>query len=198
MVLGKCLLLRHLCMFNFRKGVREVILRRGSQLESASGNHPCRSEKANTTTAHLGRLDRYRKISARRHPRGYENTPRPIGPPRCVWFGVEVKPIGEGGGSRYPLLGFTTYFTREKVPPIHTLAAPEIQNQKVSLKLQKPISQFLRPHLRPTRDRLRVREVVAALWAQPNDVHAVLQAGHIPTAELIPLKIGLLSWASSM
>ena len=30
MALGKCILLRHLCMFNFRKGVREVILRRGS------------------------------------------------------------------------------------------------------------------------------------------------------------------------
>ena len=30
MALGKCLLLRHLCMFKIRKGVREVILRRGS------------------------------------------------------------------------------------------------------------------------------------------------------------------------
>ena len=30
MALGKCLLLRHLCMVNFRNRVREVILRRGS------------------------------------------------------------------------------------------------------------------------------------------------------------------------
>ena len=30
MALGKCLLLSHLCMFNCRKGIREVILRRGS------------------------------------------------------------------------------------------------------------------------------------------------------------------------
>ena len=31
MALEKYLLLRHLCMFKLRKGVREVILRRGSQ-----------------------------------------------------------------------------------------------------------------------------------------------------------------------
>ena len=30
MALGKCLLWHHLCMFNFRKRVPEVILRRGS------------------------------------------------------------------------------------------------------------------------------------------------------------------------
>ena len=39
------------------------------------------------------------------------------------------------------------YSPREKAPPTDTLAAPEIQNQKVSFKLQKPISQFLPPHL---------------------------------------------------
>ena len=32
------------------------------------------------------------------------------------------------------------YSPREKAPPTDTLAAPEIQNQKVSFKLQKPIS----------------------------------------------------------
>ena len=47
------------------------------------------------------------------------------------------------------------YSAREKAPPTDTEAAPEIQNQKVSFKLQKPISQFLPPHLRPTWDRLR-------------------------------------------
>ena len=30
MDLGKCIVCRHLCMFHFRKGVREVILRRRS------------------------------------------------------------------------------------------------------------------------------------------------------------------------
>ena len=75
MALGKCLLLRHLCIFNVRKGVGEVILRRvivrrGSRSESASGNPPGRSEKANTKTAHLGRLARDRKFSTCRHPRG--------------------------------------------------------------------------------------------------------------------------------
>ena len=49
---------------------------------------------------------------------------------------------------------------REKAPPTDTVVALEIQNQKVSFKLQKPISQFLPPHLRPTWDHLRVREVV--------------------------------------
>ena len=67
------------------------------------------------------------------------------------------------------------YSPREKAPPTNTLAALEIQNQKVSFKLQEPISQFLPPHLRRTWDRLWVREVVAALWALPNGVHAVLQ-----------------------
>ena len=40
--------------------------------------------------------------------------------------------------------------------------------------------------------------MVAAFWALPNDVHAVLQVAQIPTAELIPLKFGLLAWASSI
>ena len=40
--------------------------------------------------------------------------------------------------------------------------------------------------------------MVAAFWALPNDVHAVLQAAQIPTAELVPLKFGLLAWASSV
>ena len=39
---------------------------------------------------------------------------------------------------------------------------------------------------------------MAAFAALPDDVHAVLQAAHIPTAELIPLKFGLLAWASSI
>ena len=90
------------------------------------------------------------------------------------------------------------YSPREKAPPTDTVAAPEIQNQKVSFKLQKPISQFLPSHLRPTWDRLRVREVVAAFWALPNDLHAVLQTAQILTAELVPLKFGLLAWASSI
>ena len=40
--------------------------------------------------------------------------------------------------------------------------------------------------------------MVAAFWALLNDVHAVLQATPVPTAELIPLKFGLLVWASSI
>ena len=36
-----------------------------------------RSDKANTKTAHLGRLARDRKFSTCRHPTGYENTPPP-------------------------------------------------------------------------------------------------------------------------
>ena len=40
--------------------------------------------------------------------------------------------------------------------------------------------------------------MVAAFWALPNDVHAVPQAAHIPTADLLPLKFGLLAWASSI
>ena len=90
------------------------------------------------------------------------------------------------------------YTAREQPPPIDTTAPPDIQSQKVSHKIHKPISQFLAPHLRPSWDRLRTREVVAAFWALPNDVHAVLQAAHIPTADLVPLKFGLLAWASSV
>ena len=40
--------------------------------------------------------------------------------------------------------------------------------------------------------------MVAAFWALPNGVHAVVQAAHIPTADLVPLKFGLLAWASSV
>ena len=54
------------------------------------------------------------------------------------------------------------YLAHEKAPPPDTDAAPEIENQNVSYKLQEPISQFLPPHLRPTWDRLQAREVVAA------------------------------------
>ena len=90
------------------------------------------------------------------------------------------------------------YTAREQPPPIDTTTPPNIQSQKVSHKIHKPISQFLAPHLRPSWDRLRTREVVAAFWALPNDVHAVLQAAHIPTADLVPLKFGLLAWASSL
>ena len=90
------------------------------------------------------------------------------------------------------------YSARRKAPPIDTLAAPEIQMQKVSFNLQKPIRQFLPSRLRPTWDRLRVREVVAPFWALPSDVHAVLHTTQIPTAELIPLKFGLLPWSSSI
>ena len=88
------------------------------------------------------------------------------------------------------------YTAREQPPAIDTVTPPEIQSQKVSHKIHKPISQFLAPHLRPSWDRLRTREVVAAFWALPNDMHAVLQAAQIQTAELVPLKFGLLAWAS--
>ena len=37
------------------------------------------------------------------------------------------------------------YTAREKSPPVDTDAGPEIQSQKVSYKLHKPISQFLPP-----------------------------------------------------
>ena len=87
---------------------------------------------------------------------------------------------------------------REKPPAIDADAPPEIQSQKVSHKIHKPISQFLAPHVTPSWDRLRTREVVAAFWALPNAVHAVLQAAQIPTAELVPLKVGLPAWASSV
>ena len=90
------------------------------------------------------------------------------------------------------------YTAREQPPAIDTVTPPEIQSQKVSHKIHKPISQFLAPHLRPSWDCLRTCEVVAAFWALPNDVHAVLQAAQIPTAELVPLKFGLLAWASSV
>ena len=90
------------------------------------------------------------------------------------------------------------YTAREQPPPIDTATPPDIQSQKVSHKIHKPISQFLAPHLRPSWDRLRTREVVAAFWALPNDVHAVLQAAQIPTADLVPLNLGLLAWASSI
>ena len=90
------------------------------------------------------------------------------------------------------------YTAREQPPPIDSATPPDIQSQKVSHKIHKPISQFLAPHLRPSFDRLRTREVVAAFWALPNDVHAVLQAARIPTADLVPLKFALLAWASSV
>ena len=90
------------------------------------------------------------------------------------------------------------YTAREQPPAIDTATPPEIQSQKVSQKIHKPISQFLAPHLRPSWDRLRTREVVAASWALPTDVHAALQAAQIPTADLVPLKFGLLAWASSV
>ena len=90
------------------------------------------------------------------------------------------------------------YTAREQPPSIDTATPPDIQSQKVCHKIHKPISQFLAPHLRPSCDRLRTREVVAAFWALPNDVHAVLQAAHIPITDLVPLKFGLLAWASSI
>ena len=90
------------------------------------------------------------------------------------------------------------YTAREQPLAIDTVAPPEIQSQKVSHKIHRAISQFLAPHLRPSWDRLRTREVVAAFWAQPNDVHAVLRTAKIPTAEFVPLKFGLLAWASSV
>ena len=90
------------------------------------------------------------------------------------------------------------YTAREQPPSIDTTTPRDIQSQKVSHKMHKPISQFLAPHLRPSWDRLRTPEVVAAFWALPNDVHAVLQAAHIPTADLVPLKFGLLAWAYSI
>ena len=90
------------------------------------------------------------------------------------------------------------YTAREQPPPIDTATPQVIQSQKVSHKIHKPISQFLAPHLRPSWDRLRTREVVAVFWALPKDVHAVLQAAQIPTANLVPLKFGLLAWASSV
>ena len=65
------------------------------------------------------------------------------------------------------------YTAREQPPAIDTVTPPEIQSQKVSHKIHKPINQFLAPHLRPSWDRLRTREVVVAFWALPNDVHAV-------------------------
>ena len=40
--------------------------------------------------------------------------------------------------------------------------------------------------------------MVAAFWALPNGVHAVLQTAQIPTTDLVPLKFGLLAWASSI
>ena len=90
------------------------------------------------------------------------------------------------------------YTARKQPLAIDADAPPEIQSQKVSHKIHKPIIRFLAPHLRPSWDRLRTRKVVAAFWALPNDVHAVLQVAQIPTAELIPLKFGLLVWASSI
>ena len=90
------------------------------------------------------------------------------------------------------------YTAQEPPPPFDTTAPPDIQSQKVSQRIHKPISQFLAPHLRPSWDRLRTREMVAAFWALPNDVHVFLQAAHIPTADLVPMKFGLLAWASSV
>ena len=90
------------------------------------------------------------------------------------------------------------YHPKEKAPSPDADTAPDMQNQKVTHTLQKSISQSLPEHLRPMWDRLKVREVVSAFWAIPNDVHNVLQAAHIPTIELIPLKHHLLVWASSV
>ena len=90
------------------------------------------------------------------------------------------------------------YTAREKGPAMKAHVPPEIQSQKVSQKIHKPISQFLAPHLKPSWDRLWTHEVVAAFWALPNDVHAILQAAQIPTTELIALKFSLLAWASSI
>ena len=91
---------------------------------------------------------------------------------------------------------WSLYSAREKAPPTDTDAAPEIQNQKVSFKLQKPISQILPPP--PQANVGPPLDGPTAFWALPNDVHAVLQAAQIPTAELNPLKFGLLAWASSI
>ena len=63
------------------------------------------------------------------------------------------------------------YTAREQPPPIDTTTPPNIQSQKVSHKIHKPISQFLAPHLRPSWDRLRTREVVAAFGPR--------QQGHV-------------------
>ena len=42
------------------------------------------------------------------------------------------------------------YTAREKPPAIDADIPPEIQSQKVTHKIHKPISQFLSPHLRPS------------------------------------------------
>ena len=79
--------------------------------------------------------------------------------------------------ARLRLLVFRGLYTvREKAPPVDSNVALEIPSHKVSYKLHKPINQFLPPYLRPSWDPLRTREVVAAFWALPNDVHVVLQA----------------------
>ena len=88
--------------------------------------------------------------------------------------------------SRLRSLVFTGLYTaREQPPAINTVTPPEIQSQKVSHKIHEPIRQFLAPHVRPSRDRLRTREVVAAFWALPNDVHAVVRTAQVPTAEVV-------------
>ena len=84
------------------------------------------------------------------------------------------------------------YSTREKVPPIDTPAAAKIQNQKVSFKLQKLTSQFLPPHLKPSWDRLRVPEVVAAFGALPNDKDSPNPDNGADPPEIRPLGVGLL------
>ena len=90
------------------------------------------------------------------------------------------------------------YHPKEKAPSPDVDAPPDMQNHKVMHKIQKPISQSLPEHLRPTWDRLKVREVESKFSAPPNDVHSVLQTAQIPTTELIPLKYHLLAWASSV
>ena len=124
MAVGKCLLLCYLCMFKISKEVREVILRRGSSSKSWPRSHfekgfpirkciwepPGEVREPKYTNGPFGPFGPAQKFSTCRHLRGHENTPRPIGPTTFVWFGVGVNPISEGGrGSRYPLLGFTTF-----------------------------------------------------------------------------------------
>ena len=56
------------------------------------------------------------------------------------------------------------YHPKEKALSPDADTAPDMQNPKVTHQLQKPISQSLPEHLRPTWDRLKVREVLSGRY----------------------------------
>ena len=90
------------------------------------------------------------------------------------------------------------YTAREQPPAIDTVTRPEIQSQKVSHNTSQAHQPVPGPPPQAVMGPPSDPRGGCGPRALPNDVHAVLQAAQIPSTELVPMKFGLLAWASSV